>query len=262
MSRPYPQVGIAVDVKYFEGNPFHVVGEKYINAIAHGCKSYPLLLPAMGKGSQLRDLNAMFDVNQIVGNLDGLFLPGSVSNVNPALYGRSLETPDLPVDHQRDETTLKMIRSAIEQGVPLLAVCRGFQELNVAFGGTIHQTVHELPGYMDHREDSALEKFKQYEHVHDINITENSLLHKLWGSTTATVNSLHGQGIDKLGEGLMVEARAPDLLIEAVSVNMPKSFAFGVQWHPEWRFWDDELSNAIFSAFSKSVHERFTGHQK
>lgn len=262
MNRPYPQVGIAVDVKYFEDNPFHVAGEKYINAIAHGCNSYPMLLPAMGKGSQLRGLSAKFDIDKIVGNLDGLFLPGSVTNVNPTRYGKSLETPDLPVDHQRDETTLKMIRSAVEQGVPLLAVCRGFQELNVAFGGSIHQKVHELPGYMDHREDTALDKSKQYEHAHEIHITKNSVLHKLWGKSVATVNSLHGQGLDRLGERLIIEARAPDSLVEAVSVNMSKGFAFGVQWHPEWDFWNDELSKTIFGAFAKSVHERFIGQQK
>ena len=257
MKRPYPQVGIVVDVKYFEGNPFHVVGEKYVNAIAHGCQCYPLLLPAMGTGSQLRDLNALFDIDEIVRNLDGLFLPGSVSNVNPRLYGKSLETPDLPVDHQRDDTALKIIRSAVKQGVPLLAVCRGFQELNVAFGGSIHQKVHELPGHMDHREDASLDKPQQYEHAHEINIIDDSILYKLWGKNLANVNSLHGQGIDRLGEGLIVEARAPDLLVEAVSVKMAKSFALGVQWHPEWGFWKDELSKVIFNAFSNSVHQRF-----
>ena len=256
MSRPYPQVGIAVDVKYFEDNPFHVVGEKYINAIANGCHCYPLLLPAMGKGSQLKDFKDAFDIERIVANLDGLFLPGSTSNVHPQLYGKTLETPDLPVDHQRDDTTLKMIRSAINQGVPLFAICRGFQELNVAFGGSIHQKVHELEGYMDHREDSSLARENQYEHVHEINITEDSLLHNLWGDTKANVNSLHGQGIDRLGEGLSVEARAPDSLIEAVSVDGAKAFAFGAQWHPEWGFWNDELSQVIFNAFARDVHKR------
>ena len=257
MNKPYPQVGIAVDIKYFEDNPFHVVGEKYINAIAHGCQCYPVLLPAMGKGSQLKSLNNLFEIDKIIASLDGLFLPGSVSNVNPALYGKTLETPDLPIDHQRDSTTIKMIQSAVEQGVPMLAICRGFQELNVAYGGSIHQKVHELPGYMDHREDSALEKEKQYEHAHEINISKNSMLHKLWGSLSANVNSLHGQGVDRLGDGLIVEARAPDLLIEAVSVSAAKNFAMGVQWHPEWGFWKDELSKVIFNAFASAVNERF-----
>jgi len=257
MSRPYPQVGIAVDVKNFEGNPFHVVGEKYINAIAHGCQCYPVLLPAMGKGSQLRALTPEFDIEKIIGNLDGLFLPGSVSNVNPVLYGKTLETPDLPVDHQRDNTTLSMIKSAVNQGVPLLAVCRGFQELNVAFGGTIHQQVHEVSGYMDHREDISLEKEKQYEHAHEISIVENGVLHGLWGSTEARVNSLHGQGIDKLADGLFVEAFAADVLIEAVSVENAGSFTLGVQWHPEWGFWKDKLSGVIFSAFANAVYARF-----
>lgn len=261
MNRPYPQVGIAVDVKYFENNPFHVVGEKYINAVAHGCRSYPVLLPAMGQGTQLKDMTSVFDIHRIVADLDGLLLPGSVSNVNPALYGKLQETPDLPVDHQRDTTTLTMIQAAVEQGVPVLAVCRGFQELNVAFGGSIHQKVQETQGYMDHREDLSLPKTQQYEHSHTISITENGILHRLWGSLTANVNSLHGQGIDRLGDGLIIEARSPDLLIEAVSVVTAKTFALGVQWHPEWEFWDDELSKTLFNAFAKAVHERYRDYR-
>lgn len=256
MTRAYPQVGIAVDVKHFEDNPFHVVGEKYINAIAHGSRSYPVLLPAMGRGSQLKEMTSLFDIDKIVADLDGLFFPGSVSNVNPLLYGKSQETPDLPVDHQRDTTTLRMIKSAVRQGVPILAVCRGFQELNVAFGGTIHQKVQDIDGYMDHREDTSLPKTQQYEHAHTVKIMENGLLHRLWGSSQARVNSLHGQGIDKLGDGLIVEALAQDSLIEAISVSTAKTFALGVQWHPEWRFWDDELSKLLFDGFASAVHER------
>lgn len=262
MKSPYPVVGIAVDVKSIEGNPFHAVGEKYINAIAHGCRCYPVLLPAMGKGSQLKDLTALFEIEKLIGSIDGLFLPGSVSNVNPVLYGKTLETPELPVDHQRDITTLTMIRSAVDQGVPLLAVCRGFQELNVAFGGTIHQKIHELPGHMDHREDTSQAKENQYRHAHDIKIVDAGLLHKLWGSSSARVNSLHGQGIDKLGDGLKIEARAADLLIEAVSVRSAKTFALGVQWHPEWGFWKDRLSTIIFEAFAKAVNQRYRSHKQ
>ncbi len=181
MNRSYPIVGIPVDVKELEGNPFHVVGEKYINAIAHGCNCFPILLPAMGKGRQLKSLASNFNINKIVAGLDGLFLPGSVSNVHPSNYDQPLETPELPVDHQRDSTTLTMINSAIKQSVPLLAVCRGFQELNVALGGSIHQQVHDKLGYMDHREDASLCKDDQYAHAHGVNLSEGGLLHQLWG---------------------------------------------------------------------------------
>ncbi len=258
--RLYPHVGIPVDVKTFDNRPFHVVGEKYINAVGHGCNCLPVLLPAMGKGSQLKALTPNFEIKKIIDGLDGLFLPGSVSNVHPSHYGGTLETPDLPVDHQRDTTTLTMIHAAIELGVPLFAVCRGFQELNVAMGGSIYQKVHDQAGYMDHREDSTLPTNEQYAHAHEVSLTEGGLLHSLWGNNSARVNSLHGQGINKLGQGLIIEAQAPDSLIEAVSVENSTGFTLGVQWHPEWQFWQDDLSKVMFDAFSGAVRQRYQKH--
>lgn len=256
MSMIYPVVGIPVDVKLMEGNPFHVVGEKYINAVAHGAGCYPVLLPAMGEGAQLKSLTEKYDIEKIADGLSGIFLPGSASNIHPQHYGQELATPDQPVDHQRDATTLKLIRYALTAGIPLLAACRGFQEMNVAFGGTIHQKVHEVDGYMDHREDSSLPRMDQYRHAHTITLTEGGVLHKLYGQSAAQVNSLHGQGIDRLGEGLSVEALAPDSLVEAFSVEGASNFALGVQWHPEWDFRNDRLSTEIFSAFGAAAKQR------
>ena len=252
----YPTVGIPVDVKHIEINPYHVVGEKYINAIAHGSGCFPVLLPAMEKGEQLRSLSSKFDLTKQVKSLDGLFLPGSISNIHPSHYAEELQTPNLPTDRQRDATTLDLIKLVVDEGIPLLAICRGFQELNVAYGGSIHQKIQEVGTYMDHREDASQPRDEQYKPAHSIELTKTGKLYQIFKQEKAWVNSIHGQGINKLGDGLFIEARAPDKLIEAISVTNSKSFTLGVQWHAEWRFWDNPLSSAIFNAFGEAVKHR------
>jgi putative glutamine amidotransferase len=149
------------------------------------------------------------------------------------------------------------MRAAIEAGVPVLAICRGFQEMNVVFGGTLHQQVHAVAGYDDHRENKADTLDTQYGPAHPLKLMEGGLLQRLaGGAREARVNSLHGQGIDLLGAGLVAEAFAPDGLIEAVSVANSSSFALGVQWHPEWKHADDALSTAIFRAFGEACRNR------
>ena len=256
MIHTIPTIGIPVDVKTIDNAPYHVVGEKYINAIAHATGCFPVLLPAMGQGSDMKSAKHLYSVSNITDIVDGVFLPGSYSNIHPARYGKPDESPVLPNDNQRDEFTLELITRCIQNQVPLLAACRGFQEINVAFGGSIHQEVHHLDGFDDHRENYHLPRNKQYEHAHKIDITEGGILHALHGKTSAMVNSLHGQGLDKLGNGLTVEATAPDKLVEAVSISDAKSFSLGVQWHPEWQFWQDELSVNLFDAFGRASRER------
>ncbi len=140
-------------------------------------------------------------------------------------------------DERRDGTTLPLIKQIVERGVPLLALCRGFQELNVAYGGTLFQHVEEVPGRSDHREDKNQPLDVQYAPIHDVHLTPGGRLEMLAGTGTIKVNSLHSQGIDRLAGGLAVEAVAPDGQIEGVRVRDAQSFAIGVQWHPEWRFW-------------------------
>ena len=251
-----PVVAIPCDVKAAGIHPFHAVGEKYINAIFHGSGCLPMLVPAFGAGADLKALNTDIDPGRLLSRFDGIFLPGSTSNIDPAIYGADLMFESEYLDRQRDATTLDMIRTALADGVPLFAICRGLQELNVAFGGTLHQKVHEVPGLMDHREDKALPRARQYEPAHPVSLVEGGMLMDLAGSDTVEVNSLHGQGIAELGDGLVVEARSPDGLIEGIRVEDAPGFALAVQWHAEWQFWDDALSTALFRAFGDAARER------
>ena len=160
-----------------------------------------------------------------------------------------------PHDEARDDTTLPAIHEALSQGVPLLAICRGMQELNVALGGTLHQKVQEVPGLMDHREVKDVPREQQYGPVHPVSLVEGGKLHRLLGTTQIQVNSLHQQGIDRLADDLQAEAVAPDGLVEAVSHRAELRFLIGVQWHPEWRFRDNPASSALFAAFGEAARE-------
>jgi putative glutamine amidotransferase len=251
-----PVVAIPCDTFLRGPYPFHGVGEKYVNAVAHGAGVLPVLLPALGAGLDLEPISNLVDPQRIVESVDGLFFTGSPSNVEPHHYGGEPSAPGTLHDPQRDFTTLTLLRLAIERGVPLLCVCRGMQELNVALGGTLHQKVQEVPGMMDHRDNDDDPREVQYAEVHDIAIEPGGVLERLVGSGPQRVNSLHQQGIDRLAPGLRVEARAPDGLVEAVSVRASAAFAVGVQWHPEWRFRESRLSTALFAAFGEAVRAR------
>jgi len=181
-----------------------------------------------------------------------LLVTGAPSNVAPSHYGATAR-PDTELDEIRDATTLPLLRAAIAAAKPVLAICRGFQELNVALGGSLYQHVHEIPGRLDHREPQNVSREAEYAPAHAVNISPDGLLAQLSGMTQAMVNSLHGQGVDRLADGLKVEAQAPDGQIEAVSLPAAKAFLLGVQWHPEWAFAEDPLSRAIFSGFGASL---------
>jgi putative glutamine amidotransferase len=172
--------------------------------------------------------------------------------VNPARYGAALIDPESPADAARDHVSLALVQAAIRRGMPVLGVCRGFQEINVALGGTLHQAVHDVPGLNDHRERDGDPLERQYGPSHAISLTPGGLLARLSGQTTARVNSLHGQGVENLAPGLAVEAVAPDGLIEAYRGEGPP-FLLAVQWHPEWAFRDNLLSTRIFSAFGDAA---------
>lgn len=143
----------------------------------------------------------------------------------------------------------------------MFAVCRGFQELNVALGGTLHQKVHEVAGYHSHLENKGDPLDKQYGPSHPVTLTEGGLLRQLVGSGTVTVNSLHAQGVAKLADGVSVEAVADDGLIEAFRVDGVPGFALAVQWHPEWRVMENEVSRAIFKAFGDACRVRASRRQ-
>lgn len=238
--QPRPLVGISADRRVLDPHPFHVVGEKYITAIRDGADAVPFIIPALGDS---------VDGNDILAKVDGIFLTGSASNVEPQHYAGDASRTGTLHDSHRDETFLNLIPQALETGVPLLAVCRGFQELNVVLGGTLHQHVHEQPGYQDHRENKDDPLEVQYGPAHEVHLVESGLLRKLAGKDTVTVNSVHGQGAARLAKGVTVEAVANDGLVEAFRVDGSKAFALAVQWHPEWRVTENEFSMAIFAAF-------------
>ena len=185
----------------------------------------------------------------------GLFT-GSPSNVEPHLYEGAPSAPGTLHDPARDATTLPLIRKAVRAGVPVFGICRGFQEMNVAFGGTLHQRLHEVPGHLDHRDDETQPLEVQYGPAHDVTLEPGGVLRALALSDTIQVNSLHNQGIDRLGAELAVEARAPDGVIEAFRVRDAQRFALAVQWHPEWKVMSNPFSRALFAAFGQASHER------
>ncbi|MCP3675098.1 MAG: gamma-glutamyl-gamma-aminobutyrate hydrolase family protein, partial [Gammaproteobacteria bacterium] len=188
----YPVVGIPSDVTRYGLSSFHGAGEKYINAVANGADVCPLIIPAQGPGEDLQATDSDELNQRLLDNLDGLFLSGSPSNIQPSLYSdEESETPD-DHDPQRDSLSLPLIRAAMKRKMPILAVCRGMQELNVAMGGTLHQKVHKIAKMMDHREDKTLDRVGQYQDAHNVKLIENGALSKLIGSDSARVNSLHG----------------------------------------------------------------------
>ncbi|MBT3425115.1 MAG: gamma-glutamyl-gamma-aminobutyrate hydrolase family protein [Gammaproteobacteria bacterium] len=247
-----PVVLLPCDVKAFGSYPFHSVGEKYINAVTHGAGAMPLLLPAWGQGQDMRDCLETSSLKPLLESVDGLFLTGSVSNVHPSRYDSGLAA--LRPDAQRDALVFPLIDFALDIGLPVLAVCRGIQELNVAMGGTLNPSVHATQGYLDHREPTDVSRDEQYSPRHQIYLTEQGRISGWLPSGDYWVNSLHGQGLDRLASGLCVEATAEDGLVEAVSV--PGSWVFGVQWHPEWHFQEDLLSKTLFQEFGAAVRLR------
>jgi putative glutamine amidotransferase len=229
-----------------------MVGEKYIRAVAEGAGAVPILLPALGGEADLR---------AVLAACDGLLLSGSPSNVEPHHYGGPASEPGTLHDPHRDATTLPLIPQAIATGLPVLAICRGFQEMNVAYGGTLWQRVHEVEGHFDHRDDESQPLDKQYGPAHEVLLEPGGLLRNIAGSERITVNSLHWQGVQTLGKGLKIEARAPDGLVEAFRDAAAPGFALGVQWHPEWQFEKNAFSRALFGAFGEASR-KYAGNSR
>ena len=247
-----PVIGVPACRKGILGQPFHVVGEKYLQALIDGADAMPLIIPVMAEH---------LDIDEILGQVDGVFLTGSISNVEPHHYNGEPSEPGTLHDPHRDAATLPLTRRALDAGVPLLAVCRGFQELTVVLGGTLHQKVHEVEGYHNHKEDPHDSLEVQYAPSHAINLVEGGVLHELAGATNVMVNSLHSQGVARLPDGVTVEGIADDGLIEAFSVDNVPGFAMAVQWHPEWQVTKNEFSMAIFQAFGNACRE-YAGHRQ
>lgn len=227
------------------GHPFHIAGRKYVDAVRLA-GGMPLVVP----------WTAPDEIDALLALVDGVLLTGSPSNVHPQHFGEDIFDPTLPLDPERDSWTLPLIPRALAQGVPLFAICRGFQETNVALGGSLHQAVHAVPGQRDHRGALNVAPEVAYAVAHPVEVTPGGTLERIVGARRIEVNSVHGQGVNRLAEGLRVEARAPDGLVEAFSVEGASAFNLCVQWHPEWQAASNPVSMRLLKAFGEACRTR------
>ncbi len=244
--QPTPIVAVAADVKDIDGYRWHATSDTYLKALVAGAGVLPLILPSLDN----LDFDALLD------RVDGVLFPGSRSNVHPSAYGEPENEKAKPHDPARDAVTLPLIRGALQKGVPIFAVCRGMQELNVAAGGTLVAEVQELPGRNDHRAPVSDDQNLRFAIRQEVEVKPGGMLAKILGTGTHRVNSLHRQAVGLLGDNLTVEAVAPDGTVEAVSVRNARAFALGVQWHPEYWVTTDAPSRALFAAFGDAVRKR------
>lgn len=247
-----PVILIPSNILENNGLPGHFVRDTYVQALIEIADCIPLLMPVT---------RGQFDLESVADRIDGILLTGSPSNVSPNHYGAERVFDEKLLDLARDATTLPLIRRAIECDLPLIAICRGFQELNVAMGGSLHQKIQELPGKRDHREPQSTNLKIVYETpAHKVKAEKGGLFEKIGLPAEFDVNSLHQQGVDRLGGGLFVEAVSDDGIIEAVSVP-EKRFVLGVQWHPEGDHYQNPISQKIFRAFGDAVRAHIAqGH--
>lgn len=239
-----PLVLLSTDLRVIDGLEWHMTPSRYIEAVIHGAGAMPVLLPSLG---------GALDLDAVLDRMDGVLLTGSRSNVHPTLYDEEPTLDHEPFDAARDATTLPLIRRAIERGIPLLGICRGYQELNVALGGSLHTEIQTFEGRMDHRAPETPSWDDRFAIRHPVHLVAEGCIGRLIDATTIDVNSLHRQGLARLADRLVIEATAPDGTVEAVRVADAAAFAVGVQWHPEYWVRSDGPSARLFAAFGDAV---------
>ena len=243
---PRPIIAIPADVRELDGTSWHAVQLQYVRAVVKAAGLMALIVPALEDGN---------DADAILDRVDGLLVSGSATNVHPSLYGKEAKDSDGPFDPARDATSLPLIRRAIDRAIPMLAICRGIQELNVALGGTLASEIQDQPGIWDHRKPQDADRDTMYSIRQSVFVKEGSCIARVIGPGEVRVNSLHRQAIADTAPGLQVEALAEDGTIEAVSVIGAKAFAVGVQWHPEYWAETDSSSRKLFAAFGDAVRD-------
>ncbi|MGO4831622.1 gamma-glutamyl-gamma-aminobutyrate hydrolase family protein [Rhizobiaceae sp. 2RAB30] len=239
-----PLMAVSTDVKQFENYTWHAAPQQYLEAAISAAGVFPVLVPSFGD---------RLDLDQLLASVDGVMLTGSRSNVHPSLYDGDASDANGPYDPARDSTTLPLIRKAIEFGVPLLAICRGIQELNVALGGTLATEIQDGEGMLDHRAPVSDNQDDRFAIRQTVTIKPGSCLAGVFGAGEVRVNSVHRQAIGRPGSRLQIEAVAEDGTVEAVSVRDARAFAVGVQWHPEYWVKSDDASARVFKAFGEAV---------
>lgn len=245
-----PIVAVPADIRTFDGASWHAVQHQYVRAALNAAGVMAFIIPAFEEG---------YDTDAILDRVDGVLVSGSASNVHPSFYGMPATEADGPFDVARDMTTLPLIRRAIDRAIPLLAICRGIQELNVALGGSLASEIQDQPGIWDHRKPADVDRDGMYAIRQSVFVKEGSCIARIIGPGEIKVNSLHRQAIANTAPRLQVEAVAEDGTIEAVSVIDAAAFAVGVQWHPEYWAETDKPSNQIFSAFGDAVRDYAIG---
>jgi putative glutamine amidotransferase len=249
MTEQSPVLGIICNLRRHETGIGHTVNTAYINAIEAYTSCRPLLIPC------LNDTQDVASLEPILRLVDGILLTGSRTNIHPRHYGDEADERHAPLDVVRDRTSLHLAAWAIETSTPILGICRGLQELNVACGGTLCPDLQSKPNFFDHRMPDTDDFDFNHSDRHDITIRPEGLLASILGAAPKRVNSLHRQGIEKLGHGLLIEAETEDGCIEAISV-VDHPFALGVQWHPEHQTGVNEVSAPLFAAFEQAMRAR------
>ena len=243
-------IAIPADTREMDGYVWHASPEQYVTAVLLAADVVPLIVPAFSDGS---DGPAVIDT--VLDWVDGVLVSGARSNVGPELYGETALEEHGPYDTARDATSLPLIRRSLQRAIPLLAICRGIQELNVALGGTLATEIQDEPGNLDHRRPEGPDPDIRFAIRHQVEIEPDSHLHRIFGGGTAEVNSLHRQAIGRIAPGLAIEARAEDGVIEAISVTGAAAFAVAVQWHPEYWATSDPTSRGLFEAFGNAARQ-------
>lgn len=258
----FPLIGIScstqlLDIPNFGEVTYHVVYKKYLEALIETMECIPVFIPAIGPSGKANRLDV---IDELLNLLDGVVLTGAISNVDPSQYSINDNKAYGVLDRNRDAVMIHVAKSAIEKGIPILGICRGMQELNVACGGSLFPVLHERDGCFDHRSPRDVVLKEKYRAAHQICFEEGGVLSRIISNSDAIfqnvfVNSLHSQGINKLGDNVNIEARALDGTIEAISVKDAETFCLGVQWHPEWWLESNPLNRAIYNAFSDACNE-------
>lgn len=239
-----PLVAVATDTTLIDGVCWHATQAQYVDAAARAAGLTPLLVP---------NLAAELDVDAILDAVDGVLLTGSRSNVYPALHGAVPHEADGPYGRDRDATSMPLLRRALARGIPLFAICRGMQELNVAAGGTLQTEIQERPGALDHRAPDVPDRSERFGLRQTVKLKSGSPIAGILGNGPVVVNSLHRQAIGVPGERIVPDAVAEDGIVEAISVSDAVDFALGVQWHPEFWAGSDPASARLFAAFGEAV---------
>ena len=239
-----PVLGVISCNRDVEGQAAQAVMTRYLVSALKYADAAGLLVPALPE---------LMNAKEIAPRLDGLLLTGTPSNLDPKRYGAIIDDAPGPFDPYRDEMTAHLIDAMIELGKPVFGICRGFQELNVAFGGTLRRDMADHPDLIPHHAPSHKTFAEYFEHIHPVNLAKGGVLERAYKADELNVVSVHYQGVDQLGKGLTVEATAPDGVVEAISANINGAPILAVQWHPEWKAHENPQSQTFFKLLGRAL---------